>query len=79
MKLPLPFTITIHGTAYSTGESLGGVFANKNELKKHLEWTLLRDLKPEIEVDMDIEFYEHQYREDWKTAHRETENDSESD
>lgn len=75
MKFPLPFTITIHGIAYETEDSAGGIFGDgKRELEKHLKWTILRDVKPEVDVDMDVAFHEHHYREDWKTS-----NDPEQD
>lgn len=74
-KLPLPFTIIVHGVAYDTGGSSGGVFEEgAEELEKHLKWTILRDIKPEVDVDMDVVFHEHHYREDWKTI-----NDPEQD
>lgn len=56
-------------------QSLVVCLANKGELRKHLEQALLRDLRPDVEVDMDIVFHEHKYREDWKKKDDDSEQD----
>ena len=66
MKLPLPFTITIHGIAYPTDTESRGVFSKKGELRKHLEQALLSDLRPDVEVELDIAIHEYLDRKDWK-------------
>ncbi len=66
MRLPLPFTITIHGIGYDTSDlHLRGVFDSSQKLEAALIEVLESHTIPDVEIDVEVEFHEYQFREEW--------------
>ena len=60
-RIPLPFAITIYGTAYDTG---GGeaIFVNREKLTEKIEAVIQKEVRDGVDLDLSTMYHPYVFR-----------------